>query len=166
MLINNKIFEEADIIIECDGFIIPNQVSSISNKIFLREDDSYIDSFRKFCDINKVEYDDITAIPQVNLWFTNNEIDNIARHNFIIDGIKFSNSYMNNVELIPLPMVKEINEGETMSFLYQYDEPGNEHLVKFVCTAAQTKYRYRRFGTFEEVLKKILWFLDSYWKSK
>ena len=156
MLINDKTFEKADIIIECDAFIIPNQTSSISNKIFLREDDSYIIRFKEFCDINKVEYDDITAVPQVNLWFTNNEIDNIARHNFIINGIKFSNSYMNNVELIPLPMVKEIKEGEKISFIYKYDEPGNEHLVKFVCTAAQTKYRYRRFGTFEEVLKNII----------
>ena len=156
MLINNKIFEEADIIIECDAFIIPNQTSSISNKIFLREDDSYIIRFKEFCDINKVEYDDITAVPQVNLWFTNNEIDNIARHNFTINSIKISNTYMSNIELLPLTLVKGVKESEEFSFLYQYDEPGNEHLVKFVCTAAQTKYRYRMFGTFEEVLKNII----------
>lgn len=155
MLINNKIFEEPDITIECDAFIIPNHASSISDRIFLKENDSYIESFKKFCDINNIEYNNITAVPQVNLWFTNNQVDNIARHRFVINEIKINNSYMNDIELLPLPMVKEVKEGEKFSFLYQYQEPNNEHLVYFICTAAQMKYRYR-FGAFEDVLKDII----------
>lgn len=78
----------------------------------------------------------------VQVWIVSEESDNWADHGSPIDGKFF-------ISNLPTWMIKDMIEGDTI----EIDLPNHNAVLKL--TAAQLKYRYKRFGTFENVLKQL-----------
>lgn len=162
----NKLVE-----INADMFIIPNSAMKIKDFFWYR----YIDEkeyarkdlafYKNLYTDNNKEFNDDDFYPQI--WLTNNEFDNIIRHGFAIDvngGRYFiDNSNMSLLENCPRCLI-DIKEGETATVLVRDIKATNgfgdnaETImvdIMFHLTANQHEYRYRNFGTFEEVLRRV-----------
>ena len=133
-----------------DMFIIPNSTNVISNERILSFQKGMID----LCKLNGLTED--LEEKMVQVWLTNDKSDNINDHGIKIDGKQYYPSCSN----IPYTLIKNVKEGETATVkFFGYDHSG-EKAVKVVfeiqLTAKQLDYRYKRFGSFEETLKRVV----------
>lgn len=154
-------FENGSKIIEADGigFIIPNNGD---------HSDNFRDWIQKWympiVETNKISLEKNDYIVQV--WSASEEdldSDNLERHGFTIteDGKRIH--YSPRMELLPASMFEGKVEGDTVTFdvpIHGFDEEGeldDEVIVtlRFNMKLCQREYRYRNFGNFEEVLKRV-----------
>ena len=151
-------------------FIIPNHAP--------RLEDYWMESFKtkmqkymhQICELNGLKFDE-TVDRCVETWFTSPEMecDNIPDHHiyFECDGEKYQLIFPSGRQL-PSPLFKDKKEGDVIeikvpAYIRKYDNPryidpveGDvETIVTLKLKLAQTEYRYRNFGNFEEVLKKV-----------
>lgn len=136
--------------LEADMFIIPNSISTIDNERML----SFKKKMRELCKLNGLNNNDEEMLVQV--WITNDKSDNIDDHGIIINGKQYYVICSN----IPYTLIKNVKEGENITVkFFGYDHSGEE-AVKVVfemqLTAKQLDYRYKRFGSFEETLKRLV----------
>ena len=75
----------------------------------------------------------------VQVWISSEDCENWGSH-------AVQNGPM-HIGYLPLEMLAGVKEGDVIEF--------EKNGYKYQLTAAQKKYRYKNFGTFEEVLKKI-----------
>lgn len=62
---------------------------------------------------------------------------------------------------LPYPLIKDVKEGDTMDLEFEVateDEDDNRtyDTVKLHITFDQRSYRYRNFGNFEDVVRKVV----------
>ena len=128
-------------IYEAEMFIIPNSVRVEGEKgseFFW----TCIDRKMKIYFGEKAATKDLGKRRYVQVWITSKESDNWADHTCPIDGGYF-------VPNLPVWMIGKMKEGDTITL----DLPNHDAVLKL--TAAQLKYRYKGFGKFEDVLKRI-----------
>lgn len=120
---------------------------------------------------NSLEFNKKTGEVEVQLWFvapteTDDcyESDNICDHGVILkdgseDGLWVRpNAYF---QMVPIKNFIGKKEGDVVIIdapvSADRKNPGNEDaILRMECTLNQKSYRYRRFGTFDEVLDKLI----------
>lgn len=130
-------------IYEAEMFIIPNGIRTE------RGHKSCEDMFWKSIDKKMEIYFGEKAMKKnhgsrrmVQIWITSSESDNWADKKCPIDGGYF-------IPNLPTWMIGKMKEGDTI----EVDLPNHGAVLRL--TAAQKKYRYERFGNFEDVLKQL-----------
>lgn len=78
----------------------------------------------------------------VQVWFVSDDNDNWADHRYSVGGELF------RMRHLPLRALEGLEEGDTLSFRYHGQE------VRVV--AEQAKFRYSRFGKFEDLLTRLV----------
>lgn len=104
----------------------------------------------------------------VQVWYCNEQCDNGVSHDpYVVDqdGRVWDISF-NLGEYLPEPIVRELHEGATSILnipvtLEYYNvatktKERRSAIMKAHITPKQKAYRYREFGTFEEVLERVL----------
>jgi hypothetical protein len=149
-----------------DFFIIPNSASRIQD--YYSEDTQVRrrEEATKICSDNNVDFDESKDY-MVQTWITSEDLhaDNITDHGFHFeeDGERYW-VHAGIGRFIPSNLIN-IKEGETVTLSFNDNEvyarndldeehPVNVNVILHI-TAAQTKYRYRNFGKFEDTLKYV-----------
>lgn len=123
--------------ITADMFIIPNEVSMAATFYgnYVKNHNEKVEKFNLPTEWN------ITAADQmVQVWTTGCGSENWANHGAPRGG--------NFIHALPLRLIEHLKEGDTMSVSF-FDKT-------LEITAAQLKYRYRKFGRFEDTLQRLL----------
>ncbi len=147
-------------------FIIPNSAAKISSYFEVFQN-KYRDLAIKLCNDNDVEFNEETDY-MVETWICSDELrtENLQNHGCIIriDGKKY---YLDGGRIkrdIPSTILKNLKEGESIVIKFNdiqiedYDSDDERKYninLELNITAAQTKYRYKRFGNFEDTLKYV-----------
>ena len=162
-IVNGEITFEAN----WDLFIIPNHAVSLLDEYMPM---SYAKKqIQALYEIEKANNCMIRMKDQlVQVWYCNEQCDNGVNHGTYVvdqDGREWNISF-NLKEYLPEPIVRELHEGETsvinipVTLKYYDTETKNKErrsaIMKAHITPKQKAYRYREFGTFEEVLKRVL----------
>ena len=140
-------------------FVIPNSANKVSEYTFR----SVIDNAHRMCENLGMEFDEKND-KLAQFWTSSDDLDteNLSCHGFSfeVDGQEVYSEYI--PECIPVKIYKDIKEGESREVIYEFEghiyEPKSSRVpVRLVLnvTAAQSKYRYRRFGNFEDVLEDV-----------
>lgn len=152
---------------DVEMFIIPNHASKYGSEYLLS---SCKEDMNKLASLNGIELTEDSMLVQV--WMTSDQLasDNLGSH-----GFRFINkngelclckSYSKSLNMIPADLLKDLKEGDSVDILLPvycesiesiYDDSKNKDgmyqaVLNAHITAAQKKYRYRRFGNFEDVL--------------
>ena len=155
-----RYFENGTEVIEASGigFVIPNSAGH-KNSYF----DKGKHSFMPIVEANSINLTDDDYIIQV--WGASEELesDNLTAHGFrfIEDGKKCW--YSPRMELLPASIFAGKKEGDTVTFdvpMMGLDEEGDftdkvVAVLRFHMTLNQHEYRYRSFGNFEDVVKRV-----------
>lgn len=161
---NNKTYNAA-----C--FVIPNE-AGYCRQFWLKSVGERVEKYSKdLCSQKGIEFD-----PEhdkvVQVWFVskynedlkndylkedNLESDNLGDHGFRIDGKHYDFRY----SYLPYPLIKDMKEGDTMDLemeVVSKDEDKNHiyDTIKLHITFDQHSYRYRRFGNFENALRRVV----------
>jgi hypothetical protein len=143
--------------VTCDLFIIPNPASPYADN-----DGFYKNRIDKVYEDNGITANADDAIIQIWLVETGDQIDdhgnsdNIIRHGMAILNEDRTKEYIQpRCELVPAKLFEGHKEDDVVEFKYHYNEDDLDVMITFHGTLAQTKYRYRNSGTFEEVLKHV-----------
>lgn len=160
-------------------FVIPNAAGYC--KQFLL--DSYKERYERYCtDLcaqKGIKFDPDND-PLVQVWFVsdydgNDPIDylkednlksnNLEAHGFWVEDADYSFRY----GYLPLPLIKDIKEGDTMDLEFEVEKEmvregkkrkylayGERDRIKLHVTFDQRSYRYRNFGNFEDVVRKVV----------
>lgn len=173
MKINTTNVTRKNVVIEAsaDVFIVPNSAFKLNP--------NYVTEMRRIIDISNVmrannlvydyDKDDI-----IQLWFTSKEelkSENLGDHGFRFkteDGDEFSIFPCDAkiVEMLPRKMFAGLREGESRTIFipmkdctaYNRITDKDEKIdidLRITVTAAQTKYRYKRFGNFEDTFCSV-----------
>ena len=164
--------------INCDCFIVPNaavkadfgwgEISSYGRKL--------ADKAAEIAANNGFEYNEETD-KFVQMWWVGAGSDNMQDHGFCIDigNEKYFFGYQRSIELVPVnffrghkegevlpltialrPVAKmDINIGRESRISFDEENPAPTFQITFNIKLNQLDYRYRRFGTFEEVLDLV-----------
>ena len=150
-----------------DMFIIPNHaISLLDEHVSLSYAKKQIQPLAEIGNANNCIISVIDRLVQV--WYCNEQCENGVRHDpYVVDlsGRVWDISF-NLGEYLPEPIVRELHEGETSIInipvtLESYDVMATSNgcrsaIMKAHITPKQKAYRYRGFGTFEEVLERVL----------
>lgn len=160
-------------------FVIPN-AAGYCHQFLL---DSYKDRYKRYCtDLcaqKGIKFDPDND-PIVQVWFAsdydeklgndylkedNLGSDNLEAHGFWVEDADYSFQYA----FLPLPLIKDIKEDDTMDLEFEikkemviegkkrkYLEHGEKNRIKLHITFDQRSYRYRNFGNFEDVVRKVV----------
>lgn len=147
-------------------FIIPNHACHISGLFDFAQAD-HLARMKKICELNGLEFD-----PEkdwlVECWYLSEELgcENIPNHNIRVlneNGKRCTIGVENRY--LPSNIFKGKKEGETISVKLPVwmrvegedkEFPNGKDIVAdFTISLDQTKYRYRRFGNFEDVLSRV-----------
>ena len=160
---NNEITFEAN----WDLFIIPNHaISLLDEYVSLPYAQKQIQPLAEIGNANNYTISAIDRLVQV--WYCNEQCENGVRDDpYVVDlsGSVWDISF-NLGEYLPEPIVRKLHEGETSIVnipvtLESYDVVTMSNgcrsaIMKAHITPKQKAYRYREFGTFEEVLERVL----------
>ena len=160
------------IVIEASAevFIVPNHSCKL-NPEYMTELNRIV-NIQKIMRANNLMYD-YKADDVVQLWFTSK--DDLGSENLGDHGFKFyteDNKYSvyasesSVLNHLPKKMFEGLNEGETRTiFIPMNDAEVYNHNIgyedkadielRLTVTAAQTKYRYKNYGNFEEVFQIV-----------
>ncbi len=168
-----------------DIFIVPNSPSKADTSWSM--DQRLAEEMQEIADDNGYDYD-VNIDKLVQLWWTNDEFDNLNDHGFQIkhDGYEYHFGAGTLTSYLPETILRDKVEGESFELKMhlspdlRYD--ANENVdrwerrknaedyenedgtykesrpvfeITFVITPNQSDYRYRRFGTFEEVFNRL-----------
>lgn len=145
--------------LKMDLFIVPNQAGYVSDFWIGSEKQSKIASM--ICDLNGYSFNP-EEDKVVQVWSCCEDCDNMQDHYFKAfgeNGIEYSFRFPSSY--IPAKVLKHHKEGETFELVYQMKPVDNHEENKkfefiFKVTLSQSKYRYRRFGNFEDALNYVL----------
>lgn len=134
-------------------FIVPNRTSTMG--WYRRQHAMLEKEVTNLANINNVVIDDYD--PVIDTWIVIPGLtENLGDHgiSLTIDG---TDLYMHvETTCIPKSMLpKKEGESTVITFLARDFSKDTTVELCLTLTAAQRKYRYRSFGTFEEVLKKV-----------
>ena len=131
-----------------DMFIIPNDLMIMYN-LFESSQEEMEELFK----LNNVEFFGNSLI--ADLWVVIPEMsDNLACHGININGTE----YCCCCNSIPFDIAKDLKEGETITLNFYGWESYMDHyttIFELELTAKQLEYRYRRFGTWQEVCRAL-----------
>lgn len=153
-----------------DVFIVPNRVGKISSH-WLK---STVKNIATVVEMNNLEFNP-ESDKIVELWFTGMDCDSWTDHYIHAedeDGNKVC-FRASNIGYLPASIFFNKNEGDTVDITFpatvykvrkdrrtplteEEAEYSREIVVKIHATLAQNEYRYSRFGSFEEVLQKVV----------
>jgi len=150
-----------NLVINGDVFIIPNSAAKI-NEFF--EPEKKRELMKSICKMNGVEFNEEKDLC-VETWIVSKEFcsDNVADHNIrtVNEDGNIVLIGLNSGRFIPSCLLKDHNEGETIDIKLPIwininrAETAEDTEVTFRLTLAQEKYRYKRFGSFQEVFKAV-----------
>lgn len=153
----NNFEERKNVTINADVFIIPNSpalIDEFCNKKELQE------SIKSICNASNIEFNENVKL--VQCWFVNNDSDNIGCHGLIIniDNEEYAILHGAVETNIPATFFKNKKEGDVIEITMPISVYGENEEMKNInlCINArlnQLDYRYKRFGSFECVLKNI-----------
>lgn len=141
-----------------DGFIIPNTASHLSTYCVGRKE------LMELMVLNKIVGDPV----MIQTWLATPLNDNVVDHltTITLDGLVIVGRIM--CGNIPHELLKDKREGDIVDVIFPFsinsitDEGGNslpcetfDITVLGHVTLAQKKYRYKTFGTFEQVLERV-----------
>lgn len=152
-----------------DVFIIPNRLSKLDPE-YMAELDRIV-NMKKIARANNLVFD-YKADDIIQLWFTSDDLDseNLGDHGFrfYIEDDKYlvPPSESKILNYLPKKMFEGLREGETRTILIPMNDAeiyncntGDEEKVdielRLTITAAQSKYRYKNFGNFEDTLSMV-----------
>jgi len=155
------------IAINADLFIIPNSAAKIED-LFDSAKEERTNQMNKICELNGMTFDkDHDWLIECWLCAPELDCDNIADHNIHVlnENGAHCTIGLDHWRNMPSTLLKGKKEGDTISVKIpvwvrvegeeeQYPN-ARDIIADFNITLAQTKYRYRRFGTFEETLAKV-----------
>ena len=152
-------------------FVVPNAAGYCS-QFWLKSIGKRVEKYSKaLCSQKGIEFD-----PEhdkvVQVWFVSKYDEdlrndylkednlgsgNLGDHGFRIDGKHYNFRYSH----LPYPLIKNMKEGDTMDLemeVMSEDENDNHtyDTIKLHITFDQRSYRYRSFGNFEDVVRKVV----------
>ena len=160
---DKKIFDNNAVVI-----IIPNY--SLTASCFLphtRMEREWI--WEGICELNNLDTFDPENDKLIQVWFHNNEIDNLSSEDtsITIDGKKY---YYSLPEYIPAKVFENTKEMDELTimipvFAEYYNEEKDDIettdiIIRLKVTACQSKYRYSFYGTFENAFAKVCSYTD------
>ena len=150
-----------------DLFIIPNPNRGAWYSDFIIPQKE----LERFCKYNNIDHEIERFIP---IWITSDSeefyTENFANHGAILkDNGKRSHIDDNcdrRVSYLPYSLIAKMKEGDTIRvnfgvvtpneyYINNEDEIKEEYELVLNLKASQLKYRYRNYGTFEEVLREV-----------
>lgn len=154
---------------EADVFIIPNKLYKLNPK-YMTELNRIV-NVRKIALANNLVYD-YEADDVIQLWFVSDDLgsDNLGNHGFRFwvenDRYWVHSSESKILSCLPKKMFEGLREGETRTILIPMNDTeiqncntGDEEKVdielRLTITAAQSKYRYKSFGNFEDTISMV-----------
>lgn len=149
LMLNNKVMETIEKVIEGKIFIIPNLAAKESD--FL----SSIDGI-------KTQVKNIFGIEPkpdckwVQIWATNQEFSNWRDHGTPWEDILEYDPIDQDYSFpgwVPDHLLEGKLEGDHIDS--EFDLPGTNIRIKLTLTCQQLRFRYERFGNFQEVLKYV-----------
>ena len=160
---NNEITFEAN----WDLFIIPNHaISLLDEYVSVPYAQKQIQPLAEIGNANNYMISVMDRLVQV--WYCNEQCENGVRDDpYVVDlSGRVWDIVFNLGEYLPEPIVRKLHEGETSIVnisvtLESYDVETMSNgcrsaIMKAHITPKQKAYRYRGFGTFEEVLERVL----------
>lgn len=150
--------------INADIFIIPNSPVKISDFFSPEKQETKI---REICNASNIKFEENAKL--IECWFTNDNCDNLVDHgsHIEIDGKQWYISSGSIESHIPANFFKGLREGDTVDItmpikVQEYkrgvDPDDIDKMEINLCihaTLNQKSYRYRRFGTFNQVLSDL-----------
>lgn len=156
-----EIFRDVD----ADAFIIPNGASRICT-FFSGARNRYIDLCQKIYEFNHIEYnlDEFDNEKMIEMWVVAKEdlnSENLGSHGFKLE-IEGVPNYCRFPNYLPMRLFEGKEEGDIVTVIipidaynYEHDDVKTEIYIRFHIRLAQTEYRYRNFGRFEELLARM-----------
>ncbi len=162
-------------------FVIPNGAIYCHEFAINSQVERYIRYCTDLCEQKGIKFDPDND-PIVQVWFTssynedlcndylkddNLKSDNLEAHGFWTDGAYYSFRY----GYLPLPLIKDIKEGDNMDLEFEVEKEivikdgkrkyleygyGEKNRINLHITFDQRSYRYRNFGNFEDVVRKVV----------
>lgn len=153
--INNNVLEGT-----LEVFIIPNQGGLVTSWM---SKDNIIKKINGVAELSGFEFDP-EKDPIVQLWFCGMECDNLVDHYIHAEDENGNKVYFRagNIGHLPAKIFEGKKEGDSIDLVFpatvfcRENDSETDITVKTTVTLAQKKYRYRNFGNFEEVLKKVI----------
>lgn len=152
--------------INADLFIIPNSAAKIEDLIDISRENN-LKYMQKICELNGMKFDEQNDY-LIETWYCSEEFecDNIPDHS-IYCNTEDGQRCIIGVESrrwLPSNLFKGKKEGDTINVKIpvwvRINNRNNgdaiDAIADFTITLSQTKYRYARFGNFEEVLEKVI----------
>lgn len=153
-------------------FVIPNS-AGYCRQFWLKSVGERVEKYSKdLCSQKGIEFD-----PEhdkvVQVWFVSRYDENLendylkddnlgssdmSSHGFRMDGEHYDFRY----PYLPLPLIKDVKEGDTMDLEFEVetrdidDNIRVSDTIKLHITFDQRSYRYRSFGNFEDVVRKVV----------
>ena len=153
-------------------FVIPN-AAGYCRQFWLKSVGKRVEKYSKdLCSQKGIEFD-----PEhdkvVQVWFVskyNEDLGNdylkednlgsgdMSSHGFRMDGKHYDFRY----SYLPYPLIKDVKEGDTMDLEFEVetrdidDNICTSDMIKLHITFDQHSYRYRSFGNFEDVVRKVV----------
>lgn len=151
--------------IKVDAFIVPVSLESIHDL----NSDCQNQEIERRIQFNKDNGTDFNVLSSkfVYLWYTGEdtcESENLGDHGFLVEdlnGTPRASRLTSHAEHVPAELFKDKVEGDTVEIVLPArllnPEPGEEKnfKVRLICRLAQKEYRYRRHGTFHDVLSRL-----------
>lgn len=142
-----------------DVFIIPNTLGTVNGFkecSWLSTDVSQMYGSAKHAGLDISDTD-----KTVQLWMCCDESANICRHGIPVNvhGQEI-HIPIHGFENLPCKLFNGKKEGDVVELFYSFEGTWGDELkenieITFKLTLAQTKYRYRNHGTFEDCLRKL-----------
>lgn len=144
-------------------FIIPNKGGLVTNWLSESTQKRMIKDITEIAELNGKEFDP-DKDPLVQLWFTGMGCDNLVDHYLHAETEDSKRIYMraSNLGHLPASFFEGKKEGDEIDLVFpatcEVADTDDEIdiTVKAKVTLAQTKYRYRNFGNFEDVLRQVI----------
>lgn len=146
-----------------EAFIIPNKGGLVTNWLSESTQQRMINDIKKISILSSKEFDPKND-PVVQLWFTGMGCENLVDHYLHAETDDSKRVYMRarNLGHLPASFFEGKKEGDSIDLVFPAtcevaDSDDELNItVKAKVTLAQTKYRYRSFGNFEDVLRQVI----------
>lgn len=154
-----------------DVFIVPNKYSTLTveSKRWYNKNER-LAKFEKLANLNNLENFDPDITKIVEIWVVVPEMtENLHDHGIYLDNEQYRAL---DHSIVPTELFEGKVEGDVVSIIIPLERcfkvPSEFGLVqtrkqinvKFNLRLAQREYRYRNFGNFEDVLRKVFYYRD------
>lgn len=135
-------------------FVVPNRACVINDFGW----DGYKEAVRELATANGWTVNDDTKL--VCVWIASDETSNLYDHDARVEGLAEDEYLSISAEHIPVDVLRKVNEGDTLTVtipahVVSGGHPTEECVLKLDILVDTQSYKYRRFGTLQDVLNKI-----------